>query len=547
MKVSQKNIESLRPKFNGQDQEALLAYDAFMETHYREINEVLRANLLDDPIIGPLIRSMSAEEQAAQDAQSREFQRKAIKEQQWDAYSAQLLEQGIAYARMGLEFRDWSYIIKVYRDYAQPIVVEKFQNDVFALTKVLEGLNKIIDYALNVIAESYFHEKNELIRQEQAKREEAMNKLQQSEARFRALFENSSDHIYMIDRNGVILYINHVADGLTKAEVEGTSLYDFQTPESRKKVEAAVAQVYQTGKPTVYEHQAHLPVGIKYYTSSVAPVFEGDQVIYVAVISRDDTERIMASKKLAELNESLEERVEERTQELQRINSELEGFTYTVSHDLRAPIRAIDGFTKVLIKSLEGKMSQQEKHYLNNVVESSARMGELIDDLLAFSRMGRREKLIGEYDMKQLVEQTYKELVHINDPSQTIHFDVSDLLNSLSDREMIKLVWSNLIGNAIKYSWGREPIEIRITSIDLGEVVEYCIEDNGVGFEMEYVHKVFGIFQRLHDEEEFEGTGVGLAIVQRIVDRHGGSVRAESVLGQGARFYFSLPKYQTYE
>ncbi|MEQ9306402.1 MAG: ATP-binding protein, partial [Marinoscillum sp.] len=481
------------------------------------------------------------------DAQSRESQRKAIKEQQWDAYSAQLLEQGIAYARMGLEFRDWSYIIKVYRDYAQPIVVERFQNDVFALTKVLEGLNKIIDYALNVIAESYFHEKNELIRQEQAKREEAMNKLQQSEARFRALFENSSDHIYMIDRNGVILYINHVADGLTKAEVEGTSLYDFQTPESRKKVEAAVAQVYQTGKPSVYEHQAHLPVGIKYYTSSVAPVFEGDQVIYVAVISRDDTERIMASKKLAELNESLEERVEERTQELQRINSELEGFTYTVSHDLRAPIRAIDGFTKVLIKSLEGKMSQQEKHYLNNVVESSARMGELIDDLLAFSRMGRREKLIGEYDMKQLVEQTYKELVQINDPSQTIHFDVSDLLNSLSDREMIKLVWSNLIGNAIKYSWGRNPIKIQITSIDLGEVVEYCIEDNGVGFEMEYVHKVFGIFQRLHDEEEFEGTGVGLAIVQRIVDRHGGSVRAESVLGQGARFYFSLPKYQTYE
>ncbi len=534
-------IKGLRPIFSPEDILALEVYDDFMDEHHQAIALKLRRALVDHPVLGPIMGSMSSEQMEQQDKESRMLQKKAIREQAWDSYTAQLLDQGIAYARMGLQFSDWSYIVKVYRDFAQPYISAEFTGKGKSMLLVLAGVNKIIDFALSVIAESYFLEKEKIISIERDRTTEALDQLTASEARFRVLFENSMDVIFMVDEHGVIQYINHVPEGLKKSEVIGSSFYDYQTPDTRLVLEAGVRSVFKSGKSSIIEHEAVLKGGNRFYTSSIAPIFEGDRVSNVAVIARDNTEQVLAKRSVEEMNLILEQKVEERTEELQNINKELESFSYTVSHDLRAPIRAIDGFAKVLAKNTSGTLGQQENHYLQVIIENARRMGQLIDDLLAFSRMGRMGKVLANFDMAHLVRQVYTEITQLSDTSK-ITFEVSELPQVKADREMIKLVWSNLLGNALKFASGREEVIIKITAEETPQDVIYHIEDNGVGFEMEFVGKVFGIFQRLHSDDEFEGTGVGLAIVQRIVQRHQGRVWAHSELNKGAIFSFSLSK-----
>lgn len=272
------------------------------------------------------------------------------------------------------------------------------------------------------------------------------------------------------------------------------------------------------------------------------PIINTNGEVYrVLKIATDISPMMEAEQQIREFNKRLEEKVEIRTADLKASNKELEHFSYTVSHDLRAPIRAISGFAKVLDKNLEGKLDTQGQHYFDVIQENVSRMGELIDDLLAFSRMGRTEKKLIDYEMKTLVQEVFGYHTQTED-SPIINLTIGELISCLSDRDMIKHVWGNLIENAIKYSSTREQTDIIISSEAEPDRVVYKIADNGVGFEMDYVGKVFGIFQRLHDDDEFEGTGVGLAIVHRIVQRHGGEVWAESKLGEGSTFYFSLPK-----
>ncbi|WP_421897101.1 sensor histidine kinase [Marinoscillum sp.] len=534
-------IKGLRPKFDSEDVLALEAYDDFMDEHHHDIAEKLRMILAKHPVLGAILNSMTTEQLDQQDEESRILQKKAIREQAWDSYAAQLLDQGVAYAQMGLQFSDWSYIVKVYRDYAQPYISAKLTGDIRGMLLTLAGMNKIIDFALNVIAESYFLEKERIISAERDKTREALRQLTVSEAQVRVLFENSTDVIFMVDEHGIILYINHVAEGLEKNEVIGSSFYDYQTPATRLVLEAGVRGVFETGKSSVIDHEAVLKGGNRFYTSSIAPIFEGDQVRKVAVIARDNTEQVLANRRVEEMNKVLEQRVDERTAELQNINRELESFSYTVSHDLRAPIRAIDGFTKVLAKKAKGILGSQENHYLQMIVENTTKMGQLIDDLLAFSRIGRVERQLANFDMAHLIRQVFAELTQLNEKPK-ISFFVGDLPQVPADREMIKLVWSNLLDNALKFSSTREEVIIKITAEETPQEMIYHIEDNGVGFEMEFVGKVFGVFQRLHSDDEFEGTGVGLAIVQRIVQRHQGRVWAHSELNNGAIFSFSLSK-----
>ena len=226
---------------------------------------------------------------------------------------------------------------------------------------------------------------------------------------------------------------------------------------------------------------------------------------------------------------------------MEAANQELESFSYSVSHDLRAPLRAIDGFSRILLKDYADRLDAEGQRFLDIIRANTQNMSQLIDDLLAFSRLGRRQVKLVNVDMEKLVRNLAGELQGtLGD--RTVQWDLKPLPWARADLALIRQVWVNLLGNALKFTRPREAAIIEVGSrSEAGEEV-YYIKDNGVGFDMQYAAKLFGVFQRLHRYEEFEGTGVGLALVQRIVQHHGGRVWAEGQVNAGATFFFSLPR-----
>jgi PAS domain S-box-containing protein len=255
----------------------------------------------------------------------------------------------------------------------------------------------------------------------------------------------------------------------------------------------------------------------------------------------DIGERKLAEEKIRELNEELEDRVRERTAQLEDANRELEAFAYSVSHDLRAPLRAIDGFTRIILDEYGGLLDDEGNRICSIVLREARRMGRLIDDLLAFSRFSRAEMWTSPIDMETLADSAFHE-VTTPEERERIEFRVDPLPRSVGDPSLIRQVWTNLLSNAVKFSSKRERAVIEVGSRpEEGENV-YWVRDNGAGFDMEYAQELFGVFRRLHHEREFQGTGVGLAIVQRVIRRHGGRVWAEAEVDRGATFYFSLSR-----
>jgi len=252
-------------------------------------------------------------------------------------------------------------------------------------------------------------------------------------------------------------------------------------------------------------------------------------------------DRALAVQRLRHENAVLERRVRERTAELESANKELEAFSYSVSHDLRAPLRHIDGFAGLLAKSAGPTLSETDKRYLDLIANSVSQMGHLIDDLLDFSRMGRAEMRRTQVNLQDLLEQVIQELQPETE-GRNIVWKKGPLPSVQADPSLLRQVLSNLLFNAIKYTRPRDPAEIEIGGRIEGEETVVFIRDNGVGFDMEYVDQLFGVFQRLHRKEDFEGTGIGLANVRRIIARHGGRTWAEGKVDEGAVFYFSLPR-----
>jgi PAS domain S-box-containing protein len=265
---------------------------------------------------------------------------------------------------------------------------------------------------------------------------------------------------------------------------------------------------------------------------------EQERPVAVLETNNDITERKRTEGEIRTLNEELAK----RSTELEAMNKELEAFAYSISHDLRAPLRHMVGYTELLQKNASASLDERSRRYMLMILESAKRMGNLIDDLLAFSRIGRAETQRTMVSLEQLVKEAVSE-VQQETEGRNIVWSIGVLPNVYGDRSMLRLALVNLIANAIKFTRMRPQAEIEIGRTDgkEDEVVVF-IRDNGVGFEMKYVNKLFGVFQRLHRAEEFEGTGIGLATVQRIIHRHGGRVWAEGLVDQGATFYFSVPK-----
>jgi PAS domain S-box-containing protein len=374
--------------------------------------------------------------------------------------------------------------------------------------------------------------------------------LRESEERFRMIFEKGQFGLALSDSNFSFMAANPAFCqmlGYTEDELTKFTFADI-TPQYQVNTDKYYVEAMARGEVTQYvtEKQYLKKDGQLFWGHLVTtPIHnkEGNIVYYIAMV-QDITEKKRAEEEIKQLNANLEKRVEERTAQLLIANKELEAFSYSVSHDLRAPLRAIDGFTSILLEDYNTKLDDEGKRVCSVIRENSQRMGQLIDDLLSFSRLSRTEMQCFQIDMTKLVNSIYLELT-TPEMRQKIDFRLGKLHNALGDPAMLKQVWINLISNAIKFTSKHERVVISITSKTQNGSIVYCIKDNGAGFDMKYADKLFGVFHRLHNVKEFEGTGVGLAIVKRVVQRHGGEVWATGETDKGATFFFSLPDSKT--
>lgn len=312
--------------------------------------------------------------------------------------------------------------------------------------------------------------------------------------------------------------------------------------ESRQRIEQAITGAIQHGRPYDLELEMVTAGGDRKWVRSIGhPTVVDGKTIRVRGSFQDITESKHTEAEIRRLNEELEQRVQERTAELEAVNRELEAFSFSVSHDLRAPLRAIDGFCRILVEDHAARLDADGLRVCGVISRSATDMGRLIDDLLSFSRVGRAAMHASVIDMRRLAESVFGEVTTPEDQAR-VDFRVGELPPAAADFPLIRQVWANLLSNAVKFSARRDRPHIEVTAETASDEVVYSVRDNGAGFDMRYADKLFGVFQRLHSAREFEGTGVGLAIVQRIVARHGGRVWADSVPDRGATFCFSLPK-----
>lgn len=266
-----------------------------------------------------------------------------------------------------------------------------------------------------------------------------------------------------------------------------------------------------------------------------------DEKDYLAYLMTDITERKQYEKTILSINNELEAKVKKRTAELEASNKELESFSYSVSHDLRAPLRHINGYVDLLNEKFKTELPEKAQHYLNVISKASKQMGVLIDELLLYSRTGRQELNRSDVNVNELINDILEKF-HFELQTRKVEWDIVLMPNIYADYILLKQVWGNLIDNALKYSRNNEITRISIGYHEDTEKYTFFIKDNGVGFNMKYAGKLFGVFQRLHSQTEFEGTGIGLATVQRIIHKHNGKVWCEAELDQGAQFYFTIPK-----
>uniref|UniRef100_UPI00105DC1AE sensor histidine kinase n=1 Tax=Cognatilysobacter terrigena TaxID=2488749 RepID=UPI00105DC1AE len=358
-----------------------------------------------------------------------------------------------------------------------------------------------------------------------------------SEVRFRAAMQYSAIGKALVDSRDCIVDVNPAfaamfgrrPDAIVGLPFE--SLFDLREGESLARndgdgVWRAMRRFHRPDGTTRHVHLTYSPI----------PGNIGQDVAGLLQME-DVTERLLAEARVHALNRTLEARVALRTRELMRANQELESFAYSVSHDLRAPLRAIDGFSRILAERYAERLDDPGRDYLSRVRRAATRMGELIDSMLQLARLSRSALKVETVNLSRVASEVIEELT-VSEPTRNLDVRVQPGLDVEGDATLLRNLLQNLIGNAWKFTRDRDPAVIEFGLTSGGE---YFVRDNGAGFAQDYVDKLFRPFQRLHTEEHFAGHGIGLATVRRIVERHGGTIRAEGAVGEGATFYFTLP------
>ena len=366
--------------------------------------------------------------------------------------------------------------------------------------------------------------------------------LRESEERYRAVVEQATEGILLVDvETRRVLEANAAYQdllGYASEEILRLTLYDL-VPYPRESMDCYVQRVLERRSYVSGERRHRRKDGslVDVEVSANLISYSGREALCIVV--RDITERKRAEADRRRLNEELEHRVRQRTAQLEATNRELEAFSYSISHDLAAPLRSIDGFSQILLEDHAEDLDDEGKDYLARVRASGQHMRQLIDALLKLSRMTRREIRREQVDLSTMAKDILQEL-RIRQPERQVEFIIADSLSVDADAWLLRIALENLLGNAWKFTGKSSPARIEFGVAGYEGTLAYFVRDNGAGFEMAYADKLFGAFQRLHTTEEFSGTGIGLATVQRIVHRHGGQTWAEGRVGQGATFYFTL-------
>jgi PAS domain S-box-containing protein len=342
----------------------------------------------------------------------------------------------------------------------------------------------------------------------------------------RSLIEASRDPLFTVSLEGKIMDMNEATikvTGASREKLVGTDFLDYFT--NPKEAREGYEKVFKEGSITDY------PLTIKSQTGKLT------DILFNASVYKDDKSNVLGVTGVARDNT----RAKQATEAIELVNKEMEAFSSSVSHDLRAPLRVIDGFAKMLVEDYADKLDDEGRRIIKNISESSEQMRILIEDLLAFSRLGLQAIKKENVAMGAMVKNVFEELKK-SVPERNIECKIAELPDARADNDTLRLVWTNLLSNAIKYTRPKEKAVIEIGSKIEADKIIYYVKDNGIGFDMKYVDKLFNVFQRLSSVEEFEGTGIGLANVKRIIERHGGNVWAEGKVNEGSAFYFSLSK-----
>ena len=346
------------------------------------------------------------------------------------------------------------------------------------------------------------------------------------------LLDLSYDAIFTWDLNGTIGFWNQGAE----------KLYGYSRDEAVGRISH---ELLRTGRPGGVDGLKALLERDGMWIGELSHVTKDGRTLAVEshhqLIRGDSGRRIVleTTRDVTERNR-VEAEMEEKSRQLETANKELESFSYSVSHDLRAPLRAIDGYSRMILRRKADEFDAETRRQFDVIRDNVSNMGKLIDDLLAFSRLGRQDVAKADMDMGELIGEVWQELVAIH-PDREMTLKAGQTPTACGDRPLIRQVYGNLLGNAVKFTQGRNPAVIEVGSCVQDNETVYYVRDNGIGFDMKFYDKLFGVFQRLHSDQEYEGTGIGLALVQRIVNRHGGRIWAEGKVDKGATFYFTLP------
>lgn len=632
------------------------------EAHREEITAKLQEMASQHAEFKYILQNTSSQTAAEQQARSRELQRGAVFDGDWEPYLKNLQAQGMGYARAGLSFHAWFEVVAAFRKYLMPYLLEAYGNSTEQLLSAIQGMDIFLDIAMSTIGNAYLETKEQLIYQQEETVRDALQQ-RQSERRFRGLLEAAPDGMVIVDQQGTIVMVNAQTEklfGYARAELLGNpvelliperfrdihpfhrkqygknlpvrsmgsdldlyarrkdgsefpveiNLSPMETAEDhliiagirditeRKRAEekfrgllesAPDAMIVvdqqgliqlvnsQTEKMFGYDrlelisqpieiltpkrfrkrHVKHregyyvehpvrpMGMGLELYglrksgaefpvEVSLSPL-ETESGLLVSAAIRDVTKRKRMEEDVQKLNEDLKQ----RAAQLEAANKELEAFSYSVSHDLRAPLRSIDGFSHVLLEDYSEQLPDEGKNYLERVRAAAQRMAALIDDLLNLSRVTRTALQPKFINLSKIVEEIAQSLQE-SQPGRQVTFSITPDLMVEGDPHLLHIVLENLLSNAWKFTSKQEKTVIEFGQKTHAKERTFYVRDNGVGFDMAYADKLFGVFQRLHSISEFPGTGVGLATVQRIIAIHGGRIWAESAEGKGTTFYFTL-------